>query len=76
MATDSTSPKDATVPVAEIRQLKKSFKHSTSAAIENVTLDIFPGRVTGLVGPDGAGKTTLLWPAARKWWKSGDLKIR
>ena len=29
-------------------------------AIDSVTLEIFSGKITGLVGPDGAGKTTLI----------------
>jgi len=29
-------------------------------ALDNVSFDIVPGRVTGLIGPDGAGKTTLM----------------
>lgn len=60
MGTDPTSPTDIAEPVVEIRQLKKSFKNSVSSAIESLTLNIRPKRVTGLVGPDGAGKTTLL----------------
>lgn len=29
-------------------------------ALKNLSLEIAPGRLTGLVGPDGAGKTTLM----------------
>jgi ABC-2 type transport system ATP-binding protein len=34
------------------------------AALRDVTLDVAPGALTALVGPDGAGKTTLLRMAA------------
>jgi ABC-2 type transport system ATP-binding protein len=29
-------------------------------ALDGVSVEILPGRITGLVGPDGAGKTTLI----------------
>ena len=42
----------------EIRNLTKTFKSVT--ALDNLSLDIKKGRITGLIGADGAGKTTLL----------------
>jgi ABC-2 type transport system ATP-binding protein len=33
-------------------------------ALQDVSLTVHPGRVTGLIGPDGAGKTTLMRLAA------------
>ena len=41
----------------ECLELTKSFARKN--AIENLNLDIEPGRTLGLVGPNGAGKTTL-----------------
>ena len=29
-------------------------------AADEITLDVPPGRVTGLIGPNGAGKTTIV----------------
>ncbi|WP_428244076.1 ATP-binding cassette domain-containing protein [Gynuella sp.] len=47
-------------PVAVIDHLSKHFKGMDRPALEDISTEIVPGRMTGLVGPDGAGKTTLL----------------
>ena len=47
-------------PLATLRELTKRFDAKAPLAIDRVTTEISPGRVTGLVGPDGAGKTTLM----------------
>jgi len=45
-------------PIIKIRGLTKKFKKKT--ALDSVDLDIFPGRIIGLLGPNGCGKSTLL----------------
>ena len=42
----------------EITNLTKTFGSTT--ALDNLSLDIEKGKITGLIGADGAGKTTLL----------------
>lgn len=42
----------------EIKNLTKSF--ADEPAIDNLTLNIEEGKITGLIGPDGSGKTTLI----------------
>lgn len=54
----SESPRGAAF--ATVRGLKKQFPDSPRPALSAIDLDVHPGLVTGLVGPDGAGKTTLL----------------
>ncbi|HEU5109594.1 MAG TPA: ATP-binding cassette domain-containing protein [Micromonosporaceae bacterium] len=41
-----------------VRALSKRF--GAVAAVEDLTFDVPPGRVTGFLGPNGAGKTTTL----------------
>lgn len=49
-------------PVLSIRGLEKSFRRRP--AVSGVDLDVEPGTVYGLIGPDGAGKSTILKAAA------------
>lgn len=44
--------------ILSVENLTKSF--SKQKALNNISFEIKPNKITGLVGPDGAGKTTLL----------------
>ena len=46
--------------LAAVHEVTKRFDRHGPAAVDQVSLAIAPGQVTGLVGPDGAGKTTLI----------------
>lgn len=48
------------IPIASARRVTKRFSAKGSPALDAVDIEIFAGRMTGLVGPDGAGKTTLI----------------
>ncbi|WP_396668764.1 ABC transporter ATP-binding protein [Microbacterium sp. R86528] len=47
-----------TIPGIVAHSIRRSF--GEVAAVRNVSLEVHPGRVTGLVGPNGSGKTTLM----------------
>lgn len=51
--TDASSP-----PLVELRNIRVSF--GGVHAVDNVTVDLRPGEVVGLVGGNGAGKSTLM----------------
>ena len=62
--------------LVHLDRVMKSFPYSEKAALEELTAQIMPGKVTGLVGPDGAGKTTLLrLMAGLMHVTSGTIKI-
>ena len=44
--------------ILKVKNLIKSF--SKQKALDNLSFEIKPNKITGIVGPDGAGKTTLL----------------
>ncbi len=54
-------------PVLLGRDIRKTFRRHTGEAVkalDAVSLEVGPGMLTALVGPDGAGKTTLIRLAA------------
>lgn len=46
------------MPAISIQSLTKRF--GSVAAVDDLTFDVAPGRITGFLGPNGAGKTTTL----------------
>ena len=46
------------VPAVALTRVTKAFGHT--AAVSDVSFDVRPGEMFGLIGPDGAGKTTTL----------------
>ncbi len=53
----TTQPKHTHPPIITIRNLHHTYNKQTQA-VANLNLDIYPGEIFGLIGPDGAGKTT------------------
>ncbi len=47
-------------PIAHAEKIIKRFAKAPKPALDEVSIIIAPGEMTGLVGPDGAGKTTLI----------------
>jgi len=52
------TPVPARTPLVEMRNISVSF--GGVRAVDDVTVDLFPGEVVGLLGHNGAGKSTLI----------------
>ncbi|MDB5556460.1 MAG: transporter ATP-binding protein [Rhizobium sp.] len=48
----------ASAPVLSLKDIRKNF--DAVVAIENFSLDVYPGEIVALVGDNGAGKSTLI----------------
>ena len=47
-----------TNPIVQVKKLNKTIKGKH--LIKDVSLDFYPGQITGFLGPNGAGKTTTI----------------
>jgi len=56
-AIPSAATLDATAPI-QARSLRKQF--GAVVAVDDLSFEVAPGRITGLLGPNGSGKTTTL----------------
>ncbi len=45
--------------MVSIQRLTKTYNKGKTPAVDSISLEITPGELFGLIGPDGAGKTTL-----------------
>ena len=61
---DSSRTSDVVLQASELEKEFRPPKARPVQALKGISLDVFQGQVTGLVGADGAGKTTLIRIAA------------
>lgn len=50
--------KEKIMPVLEVMGLKKRYGSKT--IVEDITFNMYPGEIIGLLGPNGSGKTTIM----------------
>ena len=61
-------------PIVQLRNLSKTIKGKQ--IIKDITLDFYPGQITGFLGPNGAGKTTTIRMMTRLMYPtSGEIII-
>ncbi|MBT2533959.1 ATP-binding cassette domain-containing protein [Arthrobacter sp. ISL-48] len=56
----ANTPLDSRVPLLSLQKVSRLYPGSETAAIDDVSLDVYPGDFVAIVGPSGSGKSTLL----------------
>lgn len=51
---------DTTTAAIDIQHLSKHYAGATDRALDDLTLQVYPGEVYGFLGPNGAGKSTTI----------------
>src|ERR1019366_10031182 len=74
-ATRLTRMGDATKPIVSVRDLAVEFHQHTGTvrALESVNLDLYPGRVLGVVGESGCGKSVTARAMLRILDRNGSI---
>lgn len=48
------------MPIYSVRSLSKTYPGQSRPANDDISFDVQPGEIFGLLGDNGAGKTTLV----------------
>ena len=73
MTAPATAPSAGT-PLVEMRNIEVAF--GGVKAVDDVTIDLFPGEVVGLLGHNGAGKSTLIKVLSGAYQaRAGEIRI-
>lgn len=55
-----------TAPILRFDDVSVAYRNRTAPALDGVTFDAMPGRITAVVGPNGSGKSTLVRALLRR----------
>ena len=80
--TDSRTVPERGAPLLSLRGISKRF--GSVQANREISIDVYPGEILGLLGENGAGKSTLMSilsgdyapDAGEIWWKNEPVAIR
>lgn len=63
-------------PVLQLQEVSRVFARGYIRAVNNVSLEVFPGEIVSILGPSGCGKTTIMrMIAGLDTPSTGDIRI-